>query len=299
MRSILLGLVLSVCALSAGGGQGPSPANGEFHTGTDGWTIHADYAGSMSWSTADASGDPHSGSARLTVGPNSEMVVMGEPCVTVEAGERYLLSGSVWVDEASPGARVRLGFIRFEDAACTAALGFVFEFVLFVDAELETGRWQDLAAGVYELDEIRSVRPALWIDSTAGDVTAHYDELHVRRGRCVPGPTTLCLNEGRFEVTAFWQDVDGSGDQGRAVPFAADSGSFWFFADTNLELDVKVLNGCAINGHYWVFAAGLTNVEVNLQVRDTETQAYWFRENPLDQTFVTVTDTEAFAVCPQ
>jgi hypothetical protein len=294
----ILGIALSFWPVSADAGQGPSLlANGDFDTATTGWTINTGFADSMSWSTADASGSPHSGSARLTVGPQS-VLIMGEPCLTVEAGESYVLSGSVLVDEATPGASVLFGFADFEDAACTGAMGFGLQFSNFAQAELETDRWQALAAGTFESDETRFMRPALWVEAAAGDVSAYFDGLHVRRGECVPGRTTLCLNEGRFEVTAFWQTIDGMSDQGRAVPFAADSGSFWFFSDTNLELDVKVLNGCAINQHYWVFAAGLTNVEVYLQVRDTETETYWTNDNPQGRTFVTVTDTEAFAVCP-
>jgi hypothetical protein len=37
------------------------------------------------------------------------------------------------------------------------------------------------------------------------------------------------------------------------VPLGADTGYFWFFEDTNVELVVKVLDGRAINGHTWVF----------------------------------------------
>jgi hypothetical protein len=34
---------------------------------------------------------------------------------------------------------------------------------------------------------------------------------------------------------------------------------------------VKVLNGRAINGHFWVFYGGLTDLEYTITVRDTAT----------------------------
>ena len=36
----------------------------------------------------------------------------------------------------------------------------------------------------------------------------------------------------------------------------------------NIEVFAKVLDGCAVNGHYWVFVGGLTDVEVELAVVD-------------------------------
>ena len=34
---------------------------------------------------------------------------------------------------------------------------------------------------------------------------------------------------------------------------------------------IKVLHGCGVNGSYWVFAGGLTNVRTALTVTDTAT----------------------------
>ena len=48
-----------------------------------------------------------------------------------------------------------------------------------------------------------------------------------------------------------------------------DSGYLWFFDADNIELIVKVLDGCGVNNRYWVFAGGLTNVEVDIIVTDT------------------------------
>ena len=79
---------------------------------------------------------------------------------------------------------------------------------------------------------------------------------------------------------------------------ASPAGSFWFFSPTNIELDVKVLDGCALNNRYWFFAAGLTNVNVVLTVTDTLNGTEKIYVNPKDHVFETITDTDAFATCP-
>jgi hypothetical protein len=114
---------------------------------------------------------------------------------------------------------------------------------------------------------------------------------------CTPGPTTLCLNGGRFRVEADWRRVNGDTGLGQAVPLTSDSGYFWFFNSANIELVVKVLNACSVNDHYWVFAGGLTNVEVVLTVTDTNTGAQRVYNNPLGTAFEPLQDTGAFD-CP-
>ena len=116
---------------------------------------------------------------------------------------------------------------------------------------------------------------------------------------CLPDATTLCLNGGRFRVQAQWQTGAGNTGPGQAVPMSADTGNFWFFAAANVELVVKVLNGCALpNPSYWVFASGLTNVGVDLTVTDTKTGTARTYHNPLNQPFAAIQDTEAFSTCP-
>src|SRR5262249_19829837 len=76
---------------------------------------------------------------------------------------------------------------------------------------------------------------------------------------CAEDATAMCLNNGRFRVTAAWRSAQGSG-QGQAVRLTGDSGYFWFFSASNAELIVKALNACSFNHRYWVFSGGLTNV---------------------------------------
>ena len=82
------------------------------------------------------------------------------------------------------------------------------------------------------------------------------------------------------------------------IASAPDSGLFYFFSENNLEMLLKVLNGCGVNNRYWVFFAATTNVEFAVVVTDTlngRTAAYF---NPLDTPAPPVQDTGAFPTCP-
>jgi photosystem II stability/assembly factor-like uncharacterized protein len=87
---------------------------------------------------------------------------------------------------------------------------------------------------------------------------------------CAADAGTLCLNDGRFRVQVVWRGrVVGTGGAGQAVPITDDTGGFWFFDADNVELVVKVLDGSGVNGHFWVFSAGLSNVEYTITATDT------------------------------
>jgi pimeloyl-ACP methyl ester carboxylesterase len=114
---------------------------------------------------------------------------------------------------------------------------------------------------------------------------------------CVATASALCLGGGRFRVEAAWQTGEAAGFAG-AVQTTPESGTFWFFSPSNVELDVKVLEGCGVNARWWVFAAGLTNVRVVLTVTDTLTGASKSYTNPQGTAFQPIQDTNALAVCP-
>ena len=115
---------------------------------------------------------------------------------------------------------------------------------------------------------------------------------------CTADPHTLCLDGGRFSVTADFQAASGGPSApARAVGLTNDTGYFWFFEPANIELVAKVLDGCGVNGAYWVFAGGLTNVGVELKVTDTRTEEVKSYSNALGTPFRPVQDPSAF-VCP-
>jgi hypothetical protein len=126
------------------------------------------------------------------------------------------------------------------------------------------------------------------------------DRQHLRGtlAPCVADPTTLCLNGGRFRVRARWRTAAGAQGEARVVPLTADTGYLWFFDPANVEAVVKVLDGCPVNDRFWVFAGGLTDVAVDLEVEDTATGAMRQYRNPQRTAFEPLQDTSAFAGCP-
>ncbi len=114
-----------------------------------------------------------------------------------------------------------------------------------------------------------------------------------------PDVKSVPLRKGRFQAEAIWRDGAGNTGIGKAAAPAADgSGLLWFFAPDNWELLVKVLDGCALNDRYWIYAAASTDVEYTLTVTDTATGRTARYENPLGRRAPAVTDTQAFATCP-
>lgn len=103
-------------------------------------------------------------------------------------------------------------------------------------------------------------------------------------GSCLPDQTTLCLNGGRFKAQVSFQTSSAAGVEsfmtpaipaavGNAVSLTGDTGSFWFFSPDNIELTVKVVDGRAFNGKFWVFYGGLSDVAYTITVTDLTTGA--------------------------
>ncbi len=131
---------------------------------------------------------------------------------------------------------------------------------------------------------------------TTAEIVIGDDEVSVEP--CIASETTLCLEGGRFRADIAWRSLDGSGF-GQAVPLSADAGYFWFFNADNPEVFVKVLDACAPPfDHFWVFAAGLTDVETTLTVVDTATGVLRRYDKPLGAGFDPIRDTTAFDTCP-
>ena len=110
--------------------------------------------------------------------------------------------------------------------------------------------------------------------------------------------TALLLNGGRFKITALWTTSQGTSGLGRPQQLTNDTGYFWFFADTNVEVVIKVLNGCVVNDRFWVFAGGLTNVEVMITIEDTKSGQVRRYTNSQGAAFRPIQDTNAFSTCP-
>lgn len=110
---------------------------------------------------------------------------------------------------------------------------------------------------------------------------------------CLPDVSRLCLAGGRFAVTATWRDFQGNSGAAKVAPVTGDTGYFWFFDPTNVEVMLKVLDGRPVNGKFWVFYGALSNVEYTLTVTDTQTGAQRSYFNPAGR-LASVADTGAF-----
>jgi len=112
-----------------------------------------------------------------------------------------------------------------------------------------------------------------------------------------PPPEPLLLADGRFEVTAVWTTATGSSGYGKPMALTDDTGYFWFFDADNVEVVLKVLDACGFADRFWVFAGGLTNVGVELVVRDTVAEVEKRYSNDVDQPFQPIQDTAGLATC--
>lgn len=112
---------------------------------------------------------------------------------------------------------------------------------------------------------------------------------------CVDTTTGFCMQDGHFYTSILWRDQAGQGAVGKTVPIrSADTGIYYFFDPDNWEVVVKVLDGCAINGHYWVFTAATTNVAYELTIYDRLNLSQIKLTNPLGQLAAPAANTTAF-----
>jgi hypothetical protein len=113
----------------------------------------------------------------------------------------------------------------------------------------------------------------------------------------IPDDQEICLQNNRFLVAI--NNISNSGT-GLGTPVrtgSTDTGLFWFYNDRNWEVMVKVLNGCAINNRWWVFAGALTNQRYTINVADANTLQVNGYTNPLGVRAAAIADTNAFP-CP-
>ena len=110
---------------------------------------------------------------------------------------------------------------------------------------------------------------------------------------CRPETVPLVF-EGGYEVGMCYETPAGEIDEAKSGIWASsESGLLWFFSRGNAEVLIKVLDGCSLNGHYWVFVAPVTDVAFNLYVRNSEGRT-WSHYNRQGETAAARNDTFAF-----
>lgn len=229
-------------------------------------------------------------------------------CVSgISAGTTYAFGARIYVPGGQPESGG--GFIAVQWYTGTACDG------LYLDAANSnvidtlneaTGHWWPTRAAQVAPQGARSAVIVGAIVSRAPGTPYHvfFDEIYFQSAGCQVSPSRLCLDDfpqdGRFAVSTHYSTAQGGGlsGDGQAVPLGSlgvgHGGLLWFFDPGNPELLAKVLDGCAVNGHFWVFLTAGTNVGMTTTVRDSfsgRTQTY---VNPDRHAAAPVQDTTAF-----
>jgi hypothetical protein len=124
---------------------------------------------------------------------------------------------------------------------------------------------------------------------------------------CIANSTTLCIDQnpgdGRFMIQVSYHTSQGGGlsGSGNAIPLSSlgvtEGGLFWFFGASNPEMLIKIIDGCGLNSHFWVFYAATTNVGFTVTVTDSVTGHHAVYSNPDKNAAPPKQDTSALA-CP-
>ncbi len=117
-------------------------------------------------------------------------------------------------------------------------------------------------------------------------------------GTCVAAAETLCLQDSRYAVAVEWWTADGRRGPGSVMHEGTnDSGLFTFFSADNWEVLIKVLDGCTVNGHVWVYGASTTDLGYAIRVTDTATGTVKEYRNEPGLPAPAITDGRAFHAC--
>jgi hypothetical protein len=275
-------------------------SNGRFDANIAGWQQFGQIGqfGQAAHHPSDANGSSTSGSLEATnVIPDivGSMFVV-EQCVNVVVAASYTFRAKAFI----PSGQVQSGsadlvLTRLAGANCSGATLST----TIVASSSQLDAWSTLTSPVTLPAGTASVLVRLVSRKTQtdGSFRVRFDDVFFGEA-CSLDAETLCVNGHRFGVRAGWQIRSGVSGAGRPIPLTSDTGYFWFFSPANVEAVVKVINGCGVNGRYWVFAGGLTDVKVDLTVTDFETGAVKTYTNPQGKAFQPIQDTSAFATCP-
>lgn len=127
------------------------------------------------------------------------------------------------------------------------------------------------------------------------DISALSREAALVPSVCTPNATTYCANASRFQVRVIFSapTLGISNAPAQAISLTDDTGYFWFFSSNNVEIVIKVVDGRAFNGFFWVFEGALTDVEYTITVTDTSNGSVKTYSNPQGN-MASVADTSAF-----
>jgi hypothetical protein len=79
------------------------------------------------------------------------------------------------------------------------------------------------------------------------------------------------LHGGRFAVELTWTDPAGAEHAAFTFAHGDGAGYFAFYSARDLQATLKILDGRAVNGRFWLFATWLTHLGTTLTVTDSAT----------------------------
>ena len=179
-----------------------------------------------------------------------------------------------WVDAGNPKDRTARTVSDTTAFPCTAA-----EIAAAKAASADRGRGAGFASV--------GAAPAAAVSGAARSLRAG------ARTDCDPGAPTLTLRGG-YTVNMCYETYDDLvGDARDWGLDSSQSGLLYFFERNNAEVLIKVLDGCGVNGHRWVFVAPVTDLAFNLVVESPSGER-WTHSNRLGRTADAASDVSAF-----
>lgn len=186
-------------------------------------------------------------------------------------------------EEVSPMARIRVRVYDFGEGLDLAATRLLVNGVDVPVSVVGGSQWMDAS---YQPEEPLPSAVTARIEARDLDVPPNFLDREVTTftvsddgpDPCVPGDTTLCIDhragDRRFRVRMSWETAIDGGQSGQAfvTPLAdvgLQAGGLFNFVSGNPEMLIKVLDGCEMTGHFWIFGAATTTLGFDLVVEDT------------------------------
>ncbi len=94
-------------------------------------------------------------------------------------------------------------------------------------------------------------------------------------------PTRGAFPVEQMCLSVAWFDDSGGGHVARVAPQRTrDSVLFYFFAETNWEIQAKIIDACDVNDSYWLLVSSSTDVPFELELRWLGYDAYLRQGSP-------------------
>ena len=212
---------------------------------------------------------------------------------------------SIQDDDTPLMAVIEVSGVECDRELCRALTGEPVEFADTSTGPAASRRWEfgegtesDLRKLAHSWSEPGFYEVTLWVSDGARESTSarvFLVESSSPAGTCESSPEKRCLRDSRYSVAVEWRKPDDESGAGSVVHEGTDdSALFTFFNRENWEVLIKVLDGCALNGHVWVYGASTTDLGYRIRVTDTVTGTVKEYRNDPGQPAPAITDAKAF-----